>query len=108
MAMSHSKLDGIEAICKLEQTHPAKPATVADRAITNSSFATGRINCFAGMIGSFPVVAAVAKMKPTEPPIQKVAKMPQKIAITVGESDEINRGWKTVKYSRQIRTVIWS
>jgi hypothetical protein len=62
----------------------------------------------ADRLGAAPARAAKARRTPMKAPAHQVARIPQPRARRVGSSVAKTFGWKTVKYSRQMRMVTWS
>lgn len=74
--------------------------------IRSRSLSSGTMNELARLMGALPIQAALARRMPRKAPTHHVAVNPQRMASMVSGCQPKIGGWKMVKYSRQIRTVI--
>ena len=86
--------------------YPDAPEIAAHEAIASSSIAMGRTSDEAGSLGREPARDANKAGMLKNAPIHHVAMIPQPSPKSVGDCVWNTGGWKTVKYSRQIRAVI--
>lgn len=89
----------------LARMYPAKPETSALPPITKNSLPIGLIRVTADSFGREPARAATASKMPRNVPTHQVAIIPHPKANNVGDCVAKTGGWKTVKYSTQMRTV---
>src|SRR5579864_1171726 len=99
---------GAETIPCCVSTKPAMPNEPAHAAMTKRSVPIEWIKALAGSFGRAPARAAIAKNRPRTAPTHQVAIIPHPMAKRVGDWETKTGGWKTVKYSIQIRAVNWS
>jgi hypothetical protein len=93
----------------LPHRKPARPAKTAHTAITNNKTPIIGSSSRTESRGRAPARAAIANGIPSKAPTHHVAMTPHPNPRTVGECVLCRiGGWKTVKYSKHIRAVIWS